>query len=57
MNDKRFRIERALKVAAHYVNEGGPVYLPIFERLERELAALETTASALDRARKMAGRR
>ena len=30
---------------------GGEVYLPIFERLERELAALDAKSDALARAR------
>ena len=45
-------IERALQVVAGIVaRPGGDVYLPVFLRLERELAALRTTASAIERAR------
>jgi hypothetical protein len=50
----RARIERALQFIAGVVaGPGGEVYLPIFERLERELAALDTKADALARARSM----
>ena len=33
---------------------GGEVYLPIFERLEAELAAIDTQSDALARARLLA---
>jgi hypothetical protein len=33
---------------------GGEVYLPIFERLEAELAAIDTKTDALARARSLA---
>ena len=45
-------IEHALQVVASIVaRPDGEVYLPIFLRLERELAALQTNASAIERAR------
>ena len=45
-------IERALQVVAGIVaRPGGDVYLPVFLRLERELVALRTNASAMERAR------
>ena len=45
-------IERALQVVAGIVaRPGGDIYLPVFLRLERELAALRTNASAIERAR------
>lgn len=48
------RIERALRFMAQVVaGPDGEVYLPIFERLERELAALDAKSSALERARAM----
>lgn len=51
----RERIERALRfVAGIVVEPGGEVYLPIFERLERELADIDAKADALARARSIA---
>lgn len=51
----RERIERALCFVAAIVAEpGGEVYLPIFGRLERELAELDAKADALARARTIA---
>lgn len=51
----RERIERALRFVAAIVAEpGGEVYLPIFERLERELTEIDTKADALARARSIA---
>ena len=51
----RARLERALQaVAAIVAQRGGEVYLPIFERLERELATLDKAESALARARSIA---
>ena len=50
----RVRLERALRIVAAIVaRPGGEVYVPIFERLERELAALDHARSAVDRARAM----
>ena len=51
----RERIERALEYMAMCVMEQGEVYLPIFERLEDELAKAQAKDSALERARKLAG--
>ena len=49
-------VERALSVVAEFVAApGGDVYLPIFIRLERELAAMRANGSALERARAMSG--
>lgn len=54
-NSHRERVERALRtVAALVAQPGGEVYLPIFERLERELAAIEIQDRALERARALA---
>ena len=48
------RIEAALIVVArHVAAPGGEVYLPVYERLERELAALEARETAIDRARRL----
>lgn len=48
----RARIERALQVVATIVaGPKGEAYLPIFERLERELAAIDAKTDALARAR------
>jgi hypothetical protein len=49
-------VERALLVAAQLVAYHGDAYLPIFERLERELAALHRQTSAVERARTIAAR-
>lgn len=52
----RARIEQALRFMADIVTgPGGEVYLPIFERLERELAAIDAKSDALQRARTMVG--
>jgi hypothetical protein len=52
----RARIEQALQfVAAIVAAPGGEVYLPIFVRLERELASLDAQTDALSRARSMIG--
>jgi len=47
------RLERALETVAVLLIED-EVYLPIFERLEAELAEARRTASTLDRARRIA---
>ncbi len=50
------RIERALRVAARIVaRPGGEAYVPIFERLERELAERQRERGAVARARAIAG--
>ncbi len=50
----RARIEHALQfMAAIVAAPDGDLYLPIFERLERELAAIDAKADALARARSM----
>jgi hypothetical protein len=52
----RARIEQALRFMANIVTApNGEVYLPIFERLERELAAVDAKSDALQRARTMVG--
>lgn len=49
------RIERALRTIARVVAApGGETYVPIFERLESELAARQRTTDARERARAIA---
>jgi hypothetical protein len=45
------RLERALAVLAHLVVLDGPVVIPLFERIERELAAARAEQDAMARAR------
>ena len=52
----RARVERALKAVARRVAEpGGEVLVPVFERLEQELARLDKEAGARARAEQLAG--
>lgn len=48
-------LQRMHKLAADLVL-ADPVYVPIFERIEREIAALEGQGDAIDRARAIAAR-
>ena len=52
----RARVENALGYVAAMVaeREDGATYLPIFFRLEKELAALDEKESAIERARRLA---
>ena len=50
-NEQRARIEQALGYVALLVDRQGEAFLPIFLRLESELAALTQQADALGRAR------
>jgi hypothetical protein len=45
------RLERALAVCAYILVLDGPVVVPLFERLERDLAALRAQHGAMDRAK------
>ncbi|KRQ03495.1 hypothetical protein AOQ71_32865 [Bradyrhizobium manausense] len=45
-----------LAYAMHRAPQGGEVYLPIFERLESDLAALRAKEAMLERARARAAR-
>ena len=45
------RVERALMTVAYIVARHGPVYAPIFERLERELAELRAKGDPVERAK------
>lgn len=47
------RLERALAVVAYLIGLDGPKVVPLFERLERELAAMRQTEDAMGRARRM----
>ena len=47
------RLERGLAIAAYVVMLDGPIAAPVFERLERELAAMRSTNDAVGRARKL----
>ena len=47
------RLNNALAKVAELVIDN-PIYLPIFERLERELSALDAQSNALSRARAIA---
>ncbi|SHM37515.1 hypothetical protein SAMN05444321_6141 [Bradyrhizobium lablabi] len=47
------RLEQCLLLAAYFIELDGPVMVPIFERLERELEAAKRTEATSDRARKL----
>lgn len=56
-NDRTVTLDegrRALVVAARLVDLYGEIYLPLFERLERELVALSQREDAIERARLIA---
>jgi len=54
----RARIERALQfVATIIAGPDGEAYLPIFERLEHELSAIDAKTDALSRARALVASR
>lgn len=48
------RLEDALKTVALAIEEDGPVYLPLFERIEAEIAEKRGGVDALSRARRLA---
>lgn len=45
------RLERALALAAYVVVLDGPIAAPLFDRLERELAAARAAGDTVSRAR------
>jgi hypothetical protein len=45
------RLRRALQTVAQLV-VGDPAFLPVFERLERELAKLQSQSAAIERAKR-----
>jgi hypothetical protein len=47
------RLERALAVAAYLVTRHGIKAVPIFERLERELAKMKSDQDAIGRAKQL----
>jgi hypothetical protein len=47
------RLERALALCAYLVERDGPVVVPLFERLERELAAMRQTQDTVSRAKRL----
>lgn len=49
------RLERALAAVAYAITLDGPVYAPVLERLEREIAALRAGEDTVSRARRYVG--
>jgi hypothetical protein len=47
------RLERGLALAARVVMLDGPIAVPLFERLERELAAMRADQDAIGRAKRL----
>jgi hypothetical protein len=47
------RLERGLVVLAYIMSRDGPVVAPLFERLERELAAMRSNEAAVIRAKEL----
>ncbi|WP_271575136.1 hypothetical protein [Bradyrhizobium sp. CCBAU 11361] len=47
------RLERALALCAHLIERDGPVVVPLFERLERELAMMRRTEDTVERAKRL----
>lgn len=47
------RLERALAGVAYMLTLHGPVLVPIFERLERELAKMKSDQDAIGRAKEL----
>jgi hypothetical protein len=47
------RLERGLAFCAYLVMRDGPVAVPIFERLERELATMRQTQDTVRRAKRL----
>jgi hypothetical protein len=46
------RLEAALAIVARAVVLDGPIYAPLFDRLEREIAALRAADDAVSRAQR-----
>jgi hypothetical protein len=53
MSEEVTRLERALALCAYLVVLDGPVVAPLFERLERELAAMRQTQDTVSRAKRL----
>lgn len=47
------RLERGLAILAYIMSLDGAVYAPLFERLERELAAMRQTQDTVGRAKRL----
>jgi hypothetical protein len=47
------RLERGLALCAYLVVLDGPIMVPMFERLERELAAMRQTQDTVERAKRL----
>jgi hypothetical protein len=47
------RVERALALCAYLVVLDGPVAIPWFERVERELAAMRAQQATVERAKRL----
>jgi hypothetical protein len=47
------RLERALALCAYLVTRDGPVVVPIFERIERELAVMRQEQDTVSRAKRL----
>jgi hypothetical protein len=47
------RLERAVAIAACLVVLDGPIMVPMFERLERELAAMRQTQDTVERVKRL----
>jgi hypothetical protein len=47
------RLEHALTLCAYLVMLDGPVVIPLFERLERDLALMRSDQDAVARAKKL----
>jgi hypothetical protein len=47
------RLERALAAVAYMMVRDGPVLVPIFEKLERELARMKSDQDAIGRAKQL----
>ena len=49
-------LENALVMAAKIVDESGPDYLPVFERMEREIEAARLRENSMKRARQLSAK-
>jgi hypothetical protein len=47
------RLERALVICAACVELDGPIVVPLFERLERDLAAMRAQQATVERAKRL----
>jgi hypothetical protein len=47
------RLERGLALLAYFTMRDGPVYAPLFEKLERELASLRARDDTMGRAKRL----